>query len=305
MKNALSLVVLLLALHVAPVNAGYVTFGDLYNNGSGYKWDNPTFGTPATITWAFMADGTTIHPNASPDENGNGTLAPQISGGSNLDGTTGMRTVFDATYGTGAFNQAIQNAFDEWARWGDVTFVYVANDGGGQVGHNNNAASLSADIRIGAFTAVANTGFAGVAAFGFSPPFYDDNPYDFQDALAGDILFNLNQPFFRAPGNEGDPIDHSQGFRNDLEGLALHEIGHALGLGHPDSGPGDVMYVGAGCCDFINRQLSADDIAGIQRIYNPEPSSMLLTAIGLCAGLCYWRWSRTADSAASDASDAV
>jgi len=295
MKSAASIPALLaLLLFAGQAQAGFVTFGDLYNNGSGYKWDNPAFGTPATITWAFMADGTTIHPDAAPDLNGDGTLAPQISGGSNLDGVNGLRATFDSTYGTGEFNRAIQNAFDEWSRWADITFVYVANDGGGQVGHNNNAASLSADIRIGAFTAVADTAFASFAAFGYSPPFYDDNPYDFHDALAGDILFNLNQPFIRAPGNEGDAIDHSQGFKNDLEGLALHEIGHTLGLGHPASGPGDVMYVGDGCCNNINRQLSDDDIAGIQRIYNPEPSTMLLTAIGLCAGLVYWRQSRRA-----------
>ena len=60
--------------------------------------------------------------------------------------------------------------------------------------------------------------------------------------------------------------------------------GHAaMGLGHPDEGRGDVMFVGANCCDFINRYPSADDIAGTHVVYGvPEPGTALaLLAVGV------------------------
>lgn len=51
----------------------------------------------------------------------------------------------------------------------------------------------------------------------------------------------------------------------DLFTVALHETGHALGLGHSDQ-PGAVMY------PYYRRgaKLSADDIAGIRDLYGPE-----------------------------------
>ena len=57
-----------------------------------------------------------------------------------------------------------------------------------------------------------------------------------------------------------NPVTSSQ---IDLETVALHEIGHALGLGHEDSIPSvmSTYYTG------INRSLQDDDIAGISALY--------------------------------------
>lgn len=107
--------------------------------------------------------------------------------------------------------------------------------------------------------------------------------------IAGDIIFNIGSQFFVAPGVEGDNFYNGVGpYINDLEGLVLHELGHAaIGLGHSTNGPnfpglGDVMYVDnfPNCCNFINRQLSPQDVAGLQSVYGvPEPSSIMLISI--------------------------
>jgi hypothetical protein len=122
--------------------------------------------------------------------------------------------------------------------------------------------ATSPDIRIGAFDPVVGTGFQFVGAVGWGPPGDDLN---FPDPVAGDIQFNLSATFNMEAGDEGDPF---QLFGNDVEGLFLHELGHAaIGLGHPPAGPAEVMYVGAGCCTEINRLPSPDDIEGAQSIY--------------------------------------
>lgn len=237
--------------------ADYVTFGQGY----GSKWGAPEHGNPSdVITWSFMTDGTPLH--------GSHPLFGEVTGTSNI---TNLRNRFDE----GVFEQLIQNAFNTWsaASQGRITFQQVPDNGapgGGNSENNFNTGSWAIDIRIGAFTALSGSGFAGLGAVGYGPPGNDTFPF-FQDGLAGDIIFNLSQQFFVAPGNEGDIFyDGSGPYINDLEGLMLHELGHAaIGLGHPNSGIGEVMYVYdfPNCCNFVNRQLSPDDIAGVHAVY--------------------------------------
>lgn len=77
---------------------------------------------------------------------------------------------------------------------------------------------------------------------------------------------------------------------DDLPTVALHEVGHIVGLDHQDD-IDDIMYTLAGRGDVVNmagaafRSLSGDDILGAQDLYSipiPEPgSSCLLVAGGL------------------------
>jgi hypothetical protein len=63
--------------------------------------------------------------------------------------------------------------------------------------------------------------------------------------------------------------------------VALHEIGHSLGLLHSDV-PGSVMFASY---EGGKRDLTADDIAGMSFIYGPvpEPASMVALGLGVVA----------------------
>jgi hypothetical protein len=245
---------LAIAVLAVPARADWVKFG---SGGWGSKWDDPVHPNPATVTWGFMPDGTTIDPGLY--------LAAEVTGGSDV---TQLRNTVDGQYGSGAFDAALARAFDTWHAVAGISFVGPVADSGLPVA---SPGATTPDIRIGAFAAVPGSNFSYLGAVGFGPPGDDLN---FPDPLAGDVMFNLSSLFIVAPGGEGDPI---LAFGNDLENLFLHELGHAaMGLGHPPAGVGEVMYVGFDCCDAINREPSPDDIAGAQSVYG-------LSSIPACA----------------------
>ncbi len=54
----------------------------------------------------------------------------------------------------------------------------------------------------------------------------------------------------------------------DFENIATHEIGHAAGMGHPDSTcTEETMYAFADFGETKKRDLNAGDIAGISELY--------------------------------------
>ncbi|QDU91746.1 hypothetical protein Pla175_51770 [Pirellulimonas nuda] len=242
------------------------------------KWGDTTAGTGAVVTWGFVPDGTTIDPGfridpfGSPDDVG-------AVGGSNL---SQLRSLIDTNHGAGAFDAAIRRAFDTWSAVADINFVEVADPGTPIAA----AGSVTPNIRISAFAPLAGHFFEGTGAVGFGPPGFIVNPeLDFPES--GDIFFNLNgnkfggqqTPFQIAPGVEDvTPVDFYN-FGDDLEGLFLHEVGHAaIGLDHPPWDGADpdrrVMYVGdylnpsaPYCCTALNRGLDPDDIAGARFVY--------------------------------------
>jgi hypothetical protein len=229
--------------------ADYVTYG----NGWGSKWDDPVHGKPAVITWGFVTDGAAMAPTFP--------LAPEVTGTSNVGA---LRSSIDAQYGAGAFDAALGRAFDTWERVAGVTFVGPVADSGLPVGSTG---ATSPDIRISAFTPAVGAGFNWVGAVGYGPPGNDWNTSYF-DPWAGELIFNLGATIKIHPGPEGTFFNY---WENDLEGLFLHELGHAaIGIGHPAAGPAEVMYVGIGCCQNINRIPSPDDIAGARAVYGPS-----------------------------------
>lgn len=232
----------------------------VYGKGWGSKWDNPVWPNGATITWSFMTPGVGLGPSAPPSWSGTNSLGT----GSPND----LRVKIDAVHGAGAFNAAVQRAFNKWAAAANITFVKVADQGG------NFGTVTTPDIRIGAFSFGVGD-FAGAAGFG--PP---GNDIGFPDALAGDVAFNSLNNFNIDPGAEGAPLQTGPGglYLNDIEGLLIHELGHTLGIGHSEDttailcGYQSPLFNGS-ACDYthVNRVLTADDLNAVRNIYGPAP----------------------------------
>lgn len=102
---------------------------------------------------------------------------------------------------------------------------------------------------------------------------WDNDPSDYSRILTADIRFNNN---YYLLGNALDLEAADNKEVVDMQTLALHELGHLLGLAHMNAGrdPQSIMlaqlYIGEG---LANRRLSEGDIERVQRIYGCEGES--------------------------------
>jgi matrixin len=107
------------------------------------------------------------------------------------------------------------------------------------------------------------------------------------EIIEADIFFNTRFPWSTAAGGESGRVD--------LESVALHEIGHLLGLGHSAlgetemvsggrrvNGSGAVMFpIAMSAGSIADRVLQPDDIAGISELY---PTAAFLDERGSISG---------------------
>lgn len=178
-------------------------------------------------------------------------LGPAAAGAYELDGSRwpGARTSFwvglSGSSPSGVpWSQAFEEAADEWSALTPFQFDIVPSYASpcGSVAFRNGV-DFGDDICGDAFG--ANTLAVTLQLFsGF-------------EMLETDIVFN--QPRWSWDVYDG-PM---QLFSEDFRRVALHELGHALGLAHEDDGPPTIME------SFIGNRdaLGSDDVAGVEALY--------------------------------------
>lgn len=132
--------------------------------------------------------------------------------------------------------KAIKQAMAQWAQVAQLSWVQGTNPGASQTVNIFFATYAHGD-------GYPFTGPTGVLAHTFYPA--PPNP----EPIAGDMHFN-------------DSYTWEIGANMDVFSVALHELGHSLGLGHSDD-PSDVMYP----YYKLVTTLNSGDIAAVQTLY--------------------------------------
>jgi len=164
-----------------------------------------------------------------------------VPDGTSIGGTPS--TLFQSLntlFPTSTWQQQFQKAAAVWQQIANVNLVWVTDQGGalGMSGAQQGDSRFG-DIRISAIPLEGGT--LGAA---FSPPPINGG------TAAGDIVLN-STTVWRINSNF------------DLETVAIHEFGHALGMNHSQIASA-VMYA---YYNGIKQNLTSDDVAGIQSVY--------------------------------------
>jgi hypothetical protein len=166
--------------------------------------------------------------------------------GTNIGGYSSNlnQTMNSLGYSTANPQQQFEKAFAVWQAVTNINFARV-NDTGPAFGFSGDQHGDSSvgDIRVGGVALNSN-----VLGVGYYPPPINGG------TLAGDIVINTNQAWHIGS-------DH------DVETVALHEIGHALGLAESRINSA-VMYP---TYQGVEQSLNSDDVQGIQSIYRAIP----------------------------------
>jgi Matrixin len=158
-----------------------------------------------------------------------------------------FKTMSNAGFTTANWELQFQKAAAVWQSVSGINMVQVPDNGAsfGTSGNQQGDARFG-DIRIGGVGLASN-----VLAQAFLPPTANGG------SVAGDIVMNTSQSW-RINSNY------------DLETVAIHEIGHALGMSHSSIQSADMYASYQG----VRQTLSSDDAAGIQSVYGaPTPDA--------------------------------
>ena len=145
---------------------------------------------------------------------------------------------------TAAWQQAIEKAAAVWSSYANINLALVP-DAGTAFGTSGNQQN---DPRFGDIRIAAIPQAPGYLGFATLPPAFNGGPN------AGDIVLN-------STSNWGVNTNY------DVETVAIHEFGHALGMDH-SAITGAVMYA---YYNATKQGLASDDTAGIQSVYGAYP----------------------------------
>jgi len=197
-------------------------------NGSGI-----TLGTPVTLTWSFLPDGTNIP--------GGATLgAGEPAAASNLIAR------LNTLYGSQAVWQPLfQQVFDRWAELTGVRYVYQATDDGATFPTSAGSLGVRGDMRIGGHFIDGNS---NILAYNFYPN-------------TGDMVIDTADNFY----------DTVTGNSLRLRNVLAHEHGHGLGFAHVCPVNQTKLMEPFASTSFDGPQL--DDIMAGQRAYGDTDES--------------------------------
>jgi hypothetical protein len=167
-----------------------------------------------------------------------------VPDGTNLGSvSSNLFATFNAKFGSAStWQNVILKAAQTWAQQSNLN-LSVVSDNGSESGSGayQQGDPGAGDIRIGGF----NFGTGDLAAADYPTPINNFS-------IAGDINFNTGQSF------------NINGQDYDLQTVALHEFGHALGLAHTTVS-GSAMIAGYG---KVRKTLGSDDVSGIRSLYS-------------------------------------
>lgn len=180
--------------------------------------------------------------------------------GTNIGGvSSNLYQKFNTIASTSTWQNQFRKAAAIWQQVAGFNIVEVPDNGApvGGIGNQQNDPRFG-DIRIGG--AAMHPAYLGYALL---PPPINGGPD------AGDIVINTTQQW---------QINNDY----DLLSVAIHEFGHALGMGHSDIVAANMYTYYA----WMKQQLQPDDIQGIQNLYggvpaDPTPNTNAASAIDL------------------------
>lgn len=237
-----------------------------------------TGSSPGGATFSIMGAGfTDVSPMAS-DPGHAANMTQSITALGVLDPNTNL------SWGIADYAAVIDWALDTWAGPSFFTNLGEVTDGGVNAGDATLNGGHLGDIRVAAWDiSTSNPQIPYTTlAHAFQPDTDSTPTAAMLGTIGGDIHFDTTFTWV------DDPLDMVGNMQFDIYTVALHEVGHALGLDHLETAVLNAVmnptYGGA------RRSLSQDDITGIQTLYGiPEPSTLLLSLLGLTAGVISYR----------------